>query len=854
MNRLALYEQIMQQLAQGRTQDAQQVFSQIVQHSLAEALQTDRHQTLTEIKWRSTEVVNSALDAAIYCGFEAETVWDPDLIQEATLTTDEVDSLRFDDSAIQDLILSEVSNDVISQIRNDYFDGITDSAAYYDVLDKATRRAVFRVMEEPSRLDDFVAEELDFDEIEEDFEAWRQGLVDFSRKKIQDKQEHLDDPEIQANPNAVEKQQRMIDIYQDQIAQFDSDSADYDQQEALREYIKQESGSVAHDRFHDWAAGIVDDEYQDEVNDETWQEVMDSYTIDDWIEDQDGSLSNFLRGYDIYVMEDDESSIEQIGEMVYDGWISSNSDFSDYLAGEYNTTGDDPTIWHIETDSSIQGGAGAEIVSPVYETPRQMLAEMFSLFDWLQGEGAESNQSTGLHVTMSMPGTQSEVNAVKMAVMLDDVYLLKQFARLDNIYTKSQLERLKDQAQSVATGSERSIEELEKMLETSISRQKFRSIHLKGSSNDEGNQLIEFRIAGGGDYLDDRDKVQDAVVRYATTMQLGYDSDAYRREYATKLVRMLNKSIDLDIGEQPASTDNTLQILTQAFKELGITNSSVRNVVVRKLKWLNTHMPNMPDQSDREKLELYKDNVREIIYEMAEAVTEGQIKEQPTARIARMLRTVLNTVGLGIVELAGGIQKAYMRGDYLDDWDLAEERISALAKLLAAPKLLDKFGIEKIRRIIKLKPGGTLLVLGSAINQVLAGEYDQIDPDVDFATIDESLQTDLRRLGRNTTGITDTNSKEYQTTVLPEIQARIKTILDRIEEELAWVTLKRTNAPVWAKHFVRPETGDVETALTADLTKPVEANQWYVMNSDYSIGGYNTYMLSKFKKAGIGFQ
>lgn len=834
MNRLALYEQIMQQLAQGRTQDAQQVFSQIVKHSLAEALQTDKHQTLTEIKWRSSEVVNSALDAEIYCGFEAETVWDPDLIPGAILTADEVDSLRFDDPAIQDLILNHhwQAEKIIQKIRNDYMDGIVDSPAYHDILDEVTRRHIFNVMEEPSSLEEFVAKELDFEEIEEDFEDWREGTVYFSQNKIKENQEHLEDPEINQNPEAVKKLKRMIEIYQDQIARLDSQSPDYNQQEAIAEYIEQETDSDAREQFQQWAKRVVDDEYQDEIFDEAWEETMERYSIDDWIEDEAGSLSNFLRDYDVYVMDDDEGNIEQIGEMIYDGWISANSDFSDYLAGEYDTTGDDPTIWHIETDSSIRGGQGAEIVSPVYDSPREMLTEMFSLFEWLQSEGAESNQSTGLHVTMSMPGTHSEVNAVKMAVMLDDQYLLKQFARLGNTYTESQLELLKDQAQFAATGSERSIEELEKMLEDSISRGKFRSIHLKDSRNDEGNQLIEFRIAGNADYLSDQDKVQDAVVRYATTMQLGYDQDAYRREYATKLVRMLSKSLDLDVGEQPYTADNTLQILTQAVKELGLTNSFVQSRVVKKLKWLNTHMPTMPDQSKRENLELYRDNVREIIYWMAEAVSEGQTKDEPTARIARMLRSVLNTVGIGIVELASGMQKAYMT---------SEERISALAKLLAAPKLLDKFGVQKIRRVIKYKPDSTLLMHGSAINHILAGEYGQVDPDEDVVLIDVSLQSHLRHLGFNTTDVTDTNSEEYQNKVMPKLQDKVESYLHELQGTLG--------APVWAQPFVRPLNGDILTDLTADLTKPVEADQWYMINSNQ-----HSHMISKFKKAGISFQ
>lgn len=836
MNRLALYEQIMQQLAQGRTQDAQQVFSQIVKHSLAEALQTDKHQTLTEIKWHSPEVVNSALDAAIYCGFEAETVWDSELLSGNELDAEEVDSLTFNDPPIQELISRQVGEHVIYEIRNAYFDGIIESPVYSETLDKVTRRHIFNVMEEPSRLEEFVTDELNFEDIEEDFEDWREGLIYFSQNKIKEKQENLENPKINQNPEAVKKLKRMIEIYQDQIARLDSESPDYNQQEAIAEYIEQETDSEAREQFQQWAERVVDDEYLDEIHDETLEEVENSYTIDDWIEDQTGSLSDFLRDYDVFVYrgdDADESTIDQIGDMIYDGWIKLNSEFDDYVSGPADETGDDPAIWHIETDPSLHGGRGAEIISPVYDSPREMLIEMFSLFKWLQSEGAESNLSTGLHVTMSMPGTQPEVNAVKMAVMLDDLYLLEKFERLGNTYTKSQLEELKRRAQEVATGSEKSIEELEKMLEHGISREKMYSINFKGTRNDEGNQLMEFRIAGNADYMGEVNKVQDAVVRYATTMQLGYDQDAYRREYATKLVRMLNKSLDLDIGEEPASTDNTVQILIQAVKELGISDSFVRNAVVRDLNRLKNYTAlTMPEQSDKEKLEIYKDHILEIIYWMVESVSRYKVKNASSPGVARKLRTVLNSVGIDIVELASKIKNR--RGL------THEEGISALAKLLAAPNLPDKLGVQKIRKVIRLGLGNTLLVHGSAINHVLAGEYDQIDPDEDFAVIDVSLQKHLRYLGWNNTNITDTTSEQYQNNVLPGLEDRVEDYLNELR--------KRLGAPVWAEPYVRPGTGDIETDLTADLSEPVEANQWYVVDHNHPP------MISKFQKAGISLR
>ena len=136
-------------------------------------------------------------------------------------------------------------------------------------------------------------------------------------------------------------------------------------------------------------------------------------------------------------------------------WARNNSEFDNIEYGEYHSTGPGIDYWRVETDSSIDAdyGTGAEIISPVYSTPRQMLKEMKSLFDIFEDEGADTNSSTGLHVTMSYAGksNRAEPNRLKLALLLGDKYLLSTFGRESNSYAKSQVEQLQKMSVDIAS-------------------------------------------------------------------------------------------------------------------------------------------------------------------------------------------------------------------------------------------------------------------------------------------------------------------------------------------------------------------------------------------------------------------
>ena len=134
-----------------------------------------------------------------------------------------------------------------------------------------------------------------------------------------------------------------------------------------------------------------------------------------------------------------------------------------------------------------------------------------------------------------------------MALLLGDEYLLAEFGRLRNSYTKSQYNNVLKHAEGMKRGDVKSFKAFEKELAKGIDSGKFNSIHFKTDKDrTSGNDLVEFRIAGGTDYNTMYEKVVKACVRYATIMKAGYEEDAFRTDYVKAVSRLLRKSQEID--------------------------------------------------------------------------------------------------------------------------------------------------------------------------------------------------------------------------------------------------------------------------------------------------------------------
>ena len=470
---------------------------------LAKSKLKEANPKLFEINFNRKSVAREALDTPVKCGFEAETFF---------YNVEGGNSSHVDDMSIGDI---------------EYEYGDLPDSAYEDY------RSWLYDKGQEDYLDDLVADKIQ--EVKED-EDWLDEFIDSSSGPSSEAIERYKDDFQDADPKEYENREEDGWTYINWV----------------REYVEEEY----EDEYHEWLDGAVREDYN--LDDEATEAAEQDYSMDDWVYDNYSYMSDFLNDYG-YEYSDGGGDVEQVASELHT-WAENNSKFTDFPeSGDYGDTYT-TTAWAVEKDSSIEPdeGTGAELISPVFDSPRKMLSEMKSLFDWSE-ENFGTNNSTGLHVTMSWNGEPDapvdengrregqELNKLKMALLLGDPYLLAEFGRLRNSYTKSQYNNILKYAEGMKRGDANSLEEFEKMLSKGIDTGKFNTIHFKDDKDrDSNNKLIEFRIAGGADYNEMYEKVVKAVVRYATVMKAGYDKNAYRDDYVNAVFRLLRKSQEID--------------------------------------------------------------------------------------------------------------------------------------------------------------------------------------------------------------------------------------------------------------------------------------------------------------------
>jgi len=447
---------------------------------------------LFEINFNKKEIAQQGLDAPVRCGFEAETFF---YNVEDRASSDDIDNMSVSDVEYE-------HGDLPDQAYSDYNDWIMEKA-----MDEYL----------PDFIDNWIEDNRDEDEFIQDF-------MNSGNGPTEDAVEEYKENFKEDDPNEYENREE--DGWDDDNWARDLINEEYDED------------------YADFLREIANDD--DQLRDDAVNECEGDYSMEDWINDQWYSMSAFLDdyGYEYY---SGSGSVEGVASEL-NVWINDNSKFDNYPEyGEYGDTNVTDT-WAVETDSSIDGdeGAGAELISPVFSNPRDMLKEMKSLFDWSETNFG-TNSSTGLHITMSWQGKGTEPNKLKMALLLGDEYLLDMFGRLRNSYTKSQYRNVLKYAEEIDAGKLGNFSKLEAALQKGISPDKFSSINFKKQTDDEsGNELIEFRIAGGRDYNQMYKEVVQACVRYGTIMKAGYEEDAFRKDYIKAVSRLLRKSKEVD--------------------------------------------------------------------------------------------------------------------------------------------------------------------------------------------------------------------------------------------------------------------------------------------------------------------
>jgi hypothetical protein len=306
------------------------------------------------------------------------------------------------------------------------------------------------------------------------------------------------------------------------------------------------------------------DEKRDQFVEEQWDEQGRLYdnAREKWMDESDWPDENeWLSSEGLYTMQDIESNYnitwphwfypDNGGELSVD---DVGDEFSRMIGKPVNTSeryhGARREAGHyvVEPDGSLEpddyDSAGLEFVSPPMPID-EMITDFNKVVAWAKKTGCYTNDSTGLHINVSVPDfSREKLDYVKLALLLGDEYILKEFDREGNTFCKSALKQVKDNirenpanAKKLLDGMKEGLSDIASKLVHSGSTHKYTSINTKDG-------YIEFR-SPGGDWLDtDIPKIENTLLRFVVALDAAVDPQKYRKEYLKKLYKLLEPSKD----------------------------------------------------------------------------------------------------------------------------------------------------------------------------------------------------------------------------------------------------------------------------------------------------------------------
>ena len=258
------------------------------------------------------------------------------------------------------------------------------------------------------------------------------------------------------------------------------------------------------------------------------------------------------------------------------------------VSSGYHSATRKPGLWIVEPDSSLspddREDYGLEIVSPPMPL-KQALEQLQAVTDWANSDegNAYTNDSTGLHMGVSIPYKEGRVDYLKLILFLGDEYVLQQYGREANVFTKAAMKDIKSRAGSEANATRvlellkhNLIELAERELVKSTGEGKYTSAHKHG-------KYIEFRSAGGDWLAEDNaepGKLENTMMRYAYAMYLAGRPDLERREYAKKLYKLVAGGADdstMALFSQYAAGELTAEQLKKRWAEKTIGTEKKMN-------------------------------------------------------------------------------------------------------------------------------------------------------------------------------------------------------------------------------------------------------------------------------------
>lgn len=321
---------------------------------------------------------------------------------------------------------------------------------------------------------------------------------------------------------------------------------------------KKEELAQSYNDNHDEEDWMEPDDFEDEARDELQEEYSDTAdgpSLYDWLRHDLGlrDWEDLCNHFDLdwphltYASEEggyNEESATRIATM-----LENELDIPVHVNDSYHG-GRLGGAFIIEPDSSIEPDdsedMGCEIVSPPLPLP-QTLDLLHKTLQLINRNGGYTNESTGLHINLSIE--DMELDYVKLVLFSGDKKVLEQFGRETNTYTQAAMNLIAKQIinrmdDSEGMDSSQFITNLVQQMQSraikaaaqaimTANQGKYVSVNFHQDAN-----YVEFRSMGG-EYSYKWPEIHDNVLRFARALEVAADPEAYKKEYAAKLYKLL---------------------------------------------------------------------------------------------------------------------------------------------------------------------------------------------------------------------------------------------------------------------------------------------------------------------------
>ena len=284
----------------------------------------------------------------------------------------------------------------------------------------------------------------------------------------------------------------------------------------------------------------------DSAREEYMDEMRGDYDESSWLQRTYPRMTDIENGFSLnwpyysYGNDGSETDIDTVASSFEDAISKPVTASSSYHSAKRNDTD-----YIVEPDSSLEaddGDAGLEFISPPMPVD-EMFSDMDKIVKWANSYGCYTNSSTGLHMNISVPGmSTAKLDFVKLALLMGDEYVLEKFGREYNTYAKSAMKIVRDRVSTRPEDAEAMLDQMKEHLSALATKIIHSGETSKYTSINTKDGYVEFRSPGGdwlASYNQDKGNIENTMLRFVVALDAAMDPAKYRKEYLTKLYKLL---------------------------------------------------------------------------------------------------------------------------------------------------------------------------------------------------------------------------------------------------------------------------------------------------------------------------